>query len=69
LRRRAFFDLSVLALVLAEGVRRHVRHMVVVRMTMMYANLHPVENLYRGRLDVNFAVEKKWQSGPRYRRM
>jgi hypothetical protein len=35
----------MLALVLTEGVRRHVRHMVMVRMTMMGADLHPVQKL------------------------
>jgi hypothetical protein len=34
-----------LALVLTDGVRRHVRHMVMVRMTMMGADLHPVQKL------------------------
>jgi len=35
----------LLALVEAGRVRRHVRHMVMVKMTMMYANLHPVEKV------------------------
>jgi hypothetical protein len=35
----------VQALIQAGRVRRHVRHVVMVRMTMMYANLHPVEKL------------------------
>jgi len=35
-----------------------------VRMTMMYVDLHPVENVYRGPMDVKFQFGKRLKSVP-----